>query len=430
MQALLSFESSPPLAAPLRFFASAPWFLVGAGLLLAWAGPDAFASRWMPATLAATHLVTLGFMLQVMLGALIQVLPVVAGASLARPGLVAGVVQPALAGGALLLAAAFLSGQPWLFAGATLLLLGAVVVFLGVAAAALSAVPGGNPTVSGIKFALAGLAGVALLGGALALGLAGGWPLPYPALTDLHAAWGLAAWAGVLLAALAGVVVPMFQLTPPYPARFGRLFPALSIGLALAWSLALVADWPRLAEAARFGTGLAGMVFCGLTLRLQQRRRRAKPDATSRAWQMGMAAGFLACLMQSTAALFPELPEAAGWTTGFGLLIGGAFVCCIVGMLYKILPFLCWLSLQHHGVVRPPSMNRLLDEPAMQRQLWAQAGALALLFAAAWLPGLLARPAGLAFAAASAGLALNLRVAVRRYREHLPGAAFPEGRTA
>lgn len=424
MQALLSFERSPPLAAPLRFFASAPWFLAGAGLLLAWVGPDAFASRWMPATLAATHLLTIGFMLQVMLGALIQVLPVVAGASLARPRLVAGVVQPALAGGALLLAAAFLAGQPWLFAGATLLLLGGVVVFLGAAAVALSGLAGGNPTVAGLKFALAGLTGVAALGGALALGLAGGWPLPYSDLTDLHAAWGLAAWAGVLLAALAGVVVPMFQLTPPYPARFGRLFPLLAIALALGWSLALVVDWAPLAEAARGALGLLGMVFCALTLRLQQGRRRARPDATSRAWQLGMAAGFLACLMQSTAVFHPAAAEAA-WTIAFGLLIGAAFVFCIVGMLYKIVPFLCWLSLQHHGVARPPPMNRLLDEPAMQRPLWGMAAALVLLLAALWQPGLLVRPAGLVLAAAAASLAFNLRGAARRYRAHLPAAGRP-----
>src|SRR5574343_70151 len=85
MQALLSFENAPPFAAPLRFFLTAPLFAVLAGLLVAWEGPGLFASRWMPGALAATHLVTVGFMLQVMLGAMIQILPVVAGANLRRP---------------------------------------------------------------------------------------------------------------------------------------------------------------------------------------------------------------------------------------------------------------------------------------------------------------------------------------------------------
>jgi hypothetical protein len=85
MQALLSFEKAPPLSAPLRFFLTAPLFSLAAGLLLLGAGPDLLASRWMPGLLAATHLITVGFMLQVMLGALIQILPVVAGANLSNP---------------------------------------------------------------------------------------------------------------------------------------------------------------------------------------------------------------------------------------------------------------------------------------------------------------------------------------------------------
>ena len=80
MQAMLAFENAPPLTAPLRFFLTAPLFGLLAGLLIAVEGADIFASRWMPGALAATHLMTVGFMLQVMLGALIQILPVVAGA--------------------------------------------------------------------------------------------------------------------------------------------------------------------------------------------------------------------------------------------------------------------------------------------------------------------------------------------------------------
>ena len=79
MQALLSFEQAPPLNAPLRFFLTAPLFGVIAGLLLLLEGEGVLLSRWSPSALALTHLLTLGFMLQIMIGALIQVLPVVSG---------------------------------------------------------------------------------------------------------------------------------------------------------------------------------------------------------------------------------------------------------------------------------------------------------------------------------------------------------------
>ena len=70
MQALLSYDRSPPIAAPFRFFLTAPAFGILAGVLLIWAGPNAFLSRWTSEALALTHLVTAGFMLQAMLGAL------------------------------------------------------------------------------------------------------------------------------------------------------------------------------------------------------------------------------------------------------------------------------------------------------------------------------------------------------------------------
>ena len=48
MQALMSFESAPPFAAPLRFFLTAPLFGALAGLLVLIEGADLFASRWLP----------------------------------------------------------------------------------------------------------------------------------------------------------------------------------------------------------------------------------------------------------------------------------------------------------------------------------------------------------------------------------------------
>ena len=60
---------------PLRFFLTAPLFLVLAGVLLVVDGAAVFASRWTPSALALTHLLTAGFMLQVMLGALFQLMP-------------------------------------------------------------------------------------------------------------------------------------------------------------------------------------------------------------------------------------------------------------------------------------------------------------------------------------------------------------------
>src|SRR5574343_1261686 len=131
MQALMAFENAPPFAAPLRFFLTAPLFALFRSLLVAFSGLDMVASRWSPVTLAATHLLTVGFMMQAMLGALSQILPVVAGANLRNPLRVAGIVHPGLSLGAIVLAAGLYLDNPTLLTGAALLLGLTVAFFLG-----------------------------------------------------------------------------------------------------------------------------------------------------------------------------------------------------------------------------------------------------------------------------------------------------------
>jgi hypothetical protein len=102
------------------------------------------------------------------------------------------------------------------------------------------------------------------------------------------------------------------------------------------------------------------------------------------------------------------------------LIIVGGFVSFIVGMLYKIVPFLAWLHLQNlgGGTVAAPPMNRILADAEMSRQVWLHFAAVGVLFAACWQPGWLARPAGLLMVVASAWLLLNLVTAYTRYRRH------------
>ena len=89
----LSLDQAPPISVPLRFFLTAPLFALSAALLLLWQGPDLFDSRWNPTTLAVTHLLTLGYLGIVMIGAILQMLPVVAGTPMRHPRRVAAVIH-------------------------------------------------------------------------------------------------------------------------------------------------------------------------------------------------------------------------------------------------------------------------------------------------------------------------------------------------
>ncbi|OGB09965.1 MAG: hypothetical protein A3E79_17120 [Burkholderiales bacterium RIFCSPHIGHO2_12_FULL_61_11] len=422
MQTLPSFDQSPPISGPLRFFLTAPLFAILAGVLILWSGPDLFASRWTPAALALTHLITVGFMLQVMLGAMLQLLPVVAGANMTRPLRVATLVHAAITAGALFLAAAFLTAAPLLFEFAAAFLATGVMIFVGAAARALYGIPATSPTIPGLKLALIGLSVTVFSGVLLAISLSLSLELPLLQLTNLHLGWGFVAWGCILLATVGFVVVPMFQLTPEYPVWFGRSFPMAAFGAVALWTMADLAGWATPAALLAGAVVASGAVFSMVTLNIQRRSKRARRDATHYFWQLAMASAFVACALWMVTRFNVSLGEWQGWTLLFGvLLLFGCFMSVTIGMLYKIVPFLVWLHLQNRGRGRvlAPNMKKVLAQELVDRQMLAHFVACALLLLAVLWPAWLVYPAGLSLIIANGWLLRNLVSATAVYRRHL-----------
>src|SRR5574337_505098 len=105
--------------------------------------------------------------------------------------------------------------QRWRFAliGAALLLPLAFVLLAAMTVPGLLAAAGQRLLRSGFGVAIGFAVLTALLGGLLALGLAGKLDLPLALLADVHAGWGVLGWVVVLMASVARVVMPMFQGT-------------------------------------------------------------------------------------------------------------------------------------------------------------------------------------------------------------------------
>lgn len=76
----LNFDAIPRLDVPLRFYLTAPIFALLGSILLIDQGSQIWLSRWMPASLAITHLFALGVMAMIMIGSLFQIMPVLCGA--------------------------------------------------------------------------------------------------------------------------------------------------------------------------------------------------------------------------------------------------------------------------------------------------------------------------------------------------------------
>ncbi len=426
----LSFEQAPPFSVPLRFFLTAPCFGVAAGLTLAFRWEAVTATRWAPDAVAAVHLLTVGFLLQVMAGALLQLLPVAAGANVWRPRLVAGVVHPLLTLGAVALAAGFLGvGAYAQRAAAGLLGLG-LGLYVVVALVALLRSPAIGPTLLLLRLAVVGLGVAAGLGVALAALF--GWGLSWPLfpLVHAHVAWGALGWAVMLVLAVATLVVPMFQLTPPYAVRTAQALGAGLVGGVSAWSAGLLfeLDVLRWVGAVLGGLGVAG--FAVHTLRLQAKRRRKVTDTTLWFWRLSMGCLLAAVGLWAVTRLGQDgdaLRARGEWVVG-ALLFVGAFPAAIHGMLPKIVGFLGWLHLQR-VMKRPPTMQQLMLEADARRTLVVFVVALALVLGAGvWAP--LAVPGGVALALSFALEGWQLARGLSRYRAAARSAGEASHRTS
>jgi hypothetical protein len=445
VQPILSFEQAPPISVPYRFFLTAPLFGAVAGLVLAWLGPAALESRWAPGALAMTHLIVVDFMLQAMCGSLLQFVAVVAGANIWRPRLVAAVVHPLITAGAVFLATAFLLEQQLLFLAAALVFAAALGLFLAVMAIALLRTPARSAPIQVLRLAVFGLLVTVVLGVTLAgtLGLQENLQSVWSLLTliNVHVAWGLGGWALMLVIGVSYLVVPMFQLTPAYPVWLARLIPAGLFLVLCLWSLQLL---PHAGETQGWQSAvvLAGMLLAGLyavaTLWLQSRRRRRQADVTLVFWRGAMLALLGLAVSWLLFEALPQLGSHARAPLWLGVLaLPGVFLSVIMGMLYKIMPFLNWLHLQQQGgtVTTQPNMKQMIPERAMRGQMRLHFAALLLLLAAVLWP-VLALPAGLAFSASCLWLEWNLIGAARlyvRFRDKIRAAvsdgAVPSGQS-
>ncbi|MBA5638435.1 permease [Duganella sp. LX20W] len=420
MQRALSFDQNPPLALPMRYFLSAPLFAALAAALLLWQGDAALASRWTPATLALTHLLTLGCLSMTMVGALLQMLPVVAGVGLPHARPVAVIVHIALCAGTLLLASAFWLEAPALFQLALAALLTALCLLLVACTIGLwqQHASGATATVAAIRLSLAALAITIMLGGLLAGALA--WPellsLPLPVLTDVHAMWGLFGWVGLLVVGVAFQVVPMFQVTEPYPHWLTRNFTTILFLLLLVCSIGASLQRPEdlWFHAVTQSAVVAGYgLFAAITLALLARRKRPKADPTTLFWRTAMASLLAALVLW----LLPVAAGDASHPLALGVLfIAGFALTTINGMLYKIVPFLTWYHLQEAIGRGAPNVNKIIPERHARLQFALHLVALLLLLAACYWPQQLARPAGAAMCASCLFLWFNLLQVMRMYR--------------
>ena len=360
----LSLDTIPPILTPFRFFLSAPVFGILAALLLLYSGEDFWLTRWSNTNLALTHLLTIGFMLMVMMGALYQFIPVMNGQLVPGSKKLAAVIHVLMILGVLTLVSGFLSAYSELFQLA--------VAGLGAASGlfALSLLPLlisrlGNQLIVYLLRVLflvllitLGLGFFLLLGHALPE-----LNLPYRFYTDLHALWGLAGWVVLIIMAVSSQVIPMFYVISEFSPRYLKILSLLIILTLVVISFYSVfisqqsdteSAQPFIYYTLAFLLSAELLVFVFYTLLKIAQRKRKIADVTINFYRLSMFSLLAALLLWWVAVFLPLIHLTYLLAI---LLIYGLAISIINGMLHKIVSFLIFLHLQKLSLKRPEAMT-------------------------------------------------------------------------
>ncbi|PIE23465.1 MAG: hypothetical protein CSA62_07555 [Planctomycetota bacterium] len=365
--------------------------LLAGGSLMLFEGAVILESHWRPQTLTLVHLGTLGFLGSVMVGALYQMIPVLAGRAvpLVRSSwlwlllLVCGLVT-------LLLAAKELPpGYFVSFSFLTAALFACVLLF----GWALLRSRAQGPSVIGLRFAIFALFLTLMAGAWMSHGFG---PYAFPgdrgAWIQGHLSIAWIGWIGCLITAVSWQVVPMFYLAPEPSRRsqwltlvgimLGALLPFLALMAGKAGFLVL----PQMRSLAFYGS-IPGLLALGvfhpwLCLRTLRARRRRRVDVSFVFWRFGLLIAPLSVVVALLTWFgVPRCELLLGWLVLFAWAGG-----IVHGMLARIIPFLFWFHRCSPlvGRVMVPTLRQLLPDAHVRRGFWLHL-ATSLLGAMAWI---------------------------------------------
>ncbi|HYM01463.1 MAG TPA: hypothetical protein VET85_00875 [Stellaceae bacterium] len=341
----------------LAYFTASLAALLAAEALVAGGLAYPAAPLFAPGSLVAVHVVTIGWLSLLMLGALHQFLPVIAARPLASDRLALASLVLIETGLAAMIAGFLALGG--IGAVVALLPLGGVSVLAGFLCAVANlgwTLRGVSPLPLPARFIVAAL-GFLLLTALLGIGFGCAFVLPTPprwlaALAAeglaLHLLAGIGGWFALTAVGVSYKLLPMFMLAEEDRGRVGAVILWLTAGgLAAAWSagvLAIIAD-PRWRLVAMTGE-VAFAAGLGLYLwdmrRLYRSRHRRRLELNSLAAAASMVPLALA-LVGGVAMRFA--PNGTDWAAPLVLLTLLGWLSLLgLSQLYKIVPFLTWLE--------------------------------------------------------------------------------------
>jgi hypothetical protein len=392
----LSLEQAPPIKVPFLFFLMAPLGGMLAGAIILFGDSTALSIRWSREWFLVSHLVLLGFNTMVMIGSMFQMLPVVAGVVIQQPVMFSRTIFYTYVAGLIGLFVGFAFGH-WLMVLPLLVgLFFALFLFLTVTLKELVKAKAQYDTVSAMKAALLFLLVTVCLALLLVADRLQWVSLGRPVFTDAHLVAGLLGWMGLLIIGISFQVIPMFHITPPYPALLRKWLVRLITASLLCYLGIAVCNsigYRWISSNMFLGISLVLFaIYCAETLLLLARKKRKVPEATLWFWRQALVFGIGLGVLWIGLTLLNIHSWKMELIVGVNLVYG-AIMPIIVGMFLKIVPFLVWFHLQSQQLhvmmsgkaVTIPHMKQIVSEKTVRWLFGLHMASLTLLNGGLWL---------------------------------------------
>ena len=353
----LSLDQAPPIFAPLRFFLTAPIFGILAGLFILIGSPDMFLSRFSIDTIIFTHMITIGFFALVMLGALTQMLPVLAGVKMFMVDKVTKVSHVLLVFGLICMIIG-LKMESIVFINIASFGLG--IGFLSMISMILFGIKGVKnftPTVIHMTISLFFAFFIVLFGLFLLHDYTQIDQSEFHLfLANIHSVWAIFGFSGILIIGVSFQILPMFYVSEPFKNFFTKTF-KIAIVLGLIFWFITNFYFLSFIIVVKLYLSLLFMLFSIEIWDKIKKRKRPINDITIWYWKAASLLLFTGSLAWLLDAFFYN-----EYSVIVGVLIGGFIFSVMQGMMYKIVPFLVWFHLNGRGYMQIPTMNEMIDK--------------------------------------------------------------------
>ena len=354
---------SPDFSLPLRYMAAGVVSFVVAATAIPLVAPAFLRTYDDPHVFALVHLIVLGWITMVMMGALHQLLPVALQGEIRKPGVGKWNFWVYAAGVAGFVPSFYAWWPPGIAIFGTLTV-GGVIHFGVNIGRSFRTVPVWNAMAYYLVCGLGWLTVTISFGFVYALDEAFNWFDVTPSMLAAHVHVGLAGWCGLTLMGVSYKLVPLFAQVRNDDERIARGNLALwNLGLVgLVASLIFAPGTPIVPSFAGM-LDLSAAIFVFDMLRILRRRRQKSVSLEQ--WHTLISFGSLLLAAGMGTVLATGHQPTRTWvvTYGYAALIG-CFGFAIAGKYYKIIPFLRWFH--RYGRTPPtgrvPLLKDMLDE--------------------------------------------------------------------